>query len=708
MKSFSALSQAGSAALLLALTGCAANTPATTATTPAATPAPADASATAQLGPVLPGVGLDPANIDKSVAPCDDFFQYASGTWLRNNPIPAAESRWSSWNGLINQNEAVMRQILETSAADKAAATGTNLQRVGDYYATAMDSVAIDKAGLKYLQPELARIAAVKDLRGLQTELVRAQRLQTRSVFGLGVNQDRKKSDEYALYLSQGGLSLPDRDYYLKDDARSRAIRAAYTTYLTNTFKLLGESPAAAAKSAATVLRLETRLAKASKDRVALRDPYANYNKMTVAEATQKYPNLGLPVMLPALGLSSAKEVIVGQPEFLQEASTALKQEPLQDWKTYLRWHLTSSLMSALPKAYGDEAFRFQQVLSGAKQQQPRWKRMLRATDDAMGEASGQLYVDKAFAPETKVKAQQMVANIKEAMGEHIRGLEWMSPATKEEALKKLNSFTVKIGYPDKWKDYSALNMSRESYLKNVLAAREWGVQDNLGRYGQPIDRTVWSMSPPTVNAYYNSSLNEIVFPAGIMQPPFFDPKADDAVNYGGMGAVIGHEITHGFDDRGRQSDAQGNLRDWWTKEDAAEFTKRADLVGAQYSAFQPLDSVFVNGKLTMGENLADFGGLALAYSALEKELQKKYGSNPRPRYDGFTPEQRFFLGWAQVWRTNARPEYIRQQVLTDPHSPAQYRTNGPLMNMPQFYEAFGCKEDAKMVRAQNVRATIW
>jgi putative endopeptidase len=293
-------------------------------------------------------------------------------------------------------------------------------------------------------------------------------------------------------------------------------------------------------------------------------------------------------------------------------------------------------------------------------------------------------------------------------MGEHIQALEWMSPATKQEAMKKLNGFTVKIGYPDKWKDYSALNISRDSYLQNVLAARQWEFKDNVGKFGKPIDRTEWGMTPPTVNAYYNSTMNEIVFPAGIMQPPFFDPKADDAVNYGGMGAVIGHEITHGFDDQGRQSDAEGNLRDWWTKEDAAEFSKRTDLVGKQYSSFSPLDSVYVNGKLTMGENLADFGGTALAYSALQKQLQKQYGSSPRPQYDGLTPEQRFFLAWAQVWRTSMRPEALRQQVLTDPHSPAQYRTNGPLMNMPEFYEAFGCKEDAKMVRAQNVRARVW
>ncbi|MCB2378632.1 M13 family metallopeptidase [Hymenobacter sp. BT635] len=690
----------------IALAGCAASstatTTATTAPTAAATtPAPAEQ-------PVVKGVGLDVANIDPSVSACDDFFQYASGTWLKNNPIPAAESRWSSWNTLINQNEAVMRQILNDAAANRTAAKGTNLQKVGDFYASAMDSMAIEKAGINPLKPELNRIAAIKDLKGLQTALARQQMLQTRSVLGVGVGQDRKKSTEYAVYMMQGGLSMPDRDYYLKEDARSKQVRTAYLTYLTNTFKLLGDNEATAAKNANTVMRLETRLAKASKDRVALRDPYANYNKMSVAEASKQFPNLGVTSLLQQLGLGAAKEVIVGQPDFMKEASTALKSEPLGDWKTYLRWHLVNSSSSALPQAFVQESFRYNQVLTGAKQQQPRWKRMLRSTDATLGEAFGQLYVDKAFTPETKQKAMEMVSNIKASMAEHIQQLDWMSAATKTEALKKLNAFTVKIGYPDKWKDYSALNITRESYLQNVLAAHEWEYKDDAKKFGKPIDRGEWGMTPPTVNAYYNSSLNEIVFPAGIMQPPFFDPKADDAVNYGGMGAVIGHEITHGFDDKGRQSDAEGNLRDWWTKEDAENFTKRADMVGAQYSAFSPLDSVFVNGKLTMGENLADFGGLALAYSALEKQLEKKYGSNPRPNYDGFTPQQRFFLSWAQIWRTNARPEYLRQQVLTDPHSPAQYRTNGPLMNMPQFYEAFGCKENAKMVRAANERAKIW
>ncbi|UOQ73283.1 M13 family metallopeptidase N-terminal domain-containing protein [Hymenobacter cellulosilyticus] len=438
----------------LTLAGCAASGPASTAaatTTPDATAtATASTTTTAAPGslPSVPGVGLDVTNIDKSVSPCDNFFQYASGTWLKNNPVPAAESRWSSWNQLINQNETVMRQILVEAAANRSAAKGSNAQKVGDFYASAMDSMAIEKAGLKYLKPELDRIAGIKDLKGLQASLARQQMLQTRSVLGVGVRQDRKKSTEYAVYMSQGGLTLPDRDYYLKDDARSKQIRSAYMTYLTNMFKQLGDNEATATKNANTVVRLETRLAKASKDRVALRDPYANYNKMTVAEANKQFPNLGVTSLLQQLGLGSAKEVIVGQPEFLKEASTALQSEPLGDWKTYLRWHMVNSAASALPKAYNDESFRFTQALTGAKVQQPRWKRMLRATDATLGEAFGQLYVDKAFSPETKQKALEMVNNIKTAMAEHIQGLDWMSTATKTEALKKLNSFTVKIGYP--------------------------------------------------------------------------------------------------------------------------------------------------------------------------------------------------------------------------------------------------------------------
>ncbi|SHJ05182.1 putative endopeptidase [Hymenobacter daecheongensis DSM 21074] len=702
MKNRNQLTLATLAAAGLTLAGCASSkTPAATTDAPAAMTTAA-VSAPEQSTPK--GIGLDVAHIDQSVQPCDNFFQYASGNWLKNNPIPASEASWGSFNELINKNQAVQRQILEETAANTGAAKGSNAQKVGDYYASAMDSMAIEKAGIEPLRPELARIEAIKDLKGLQLALAHQQNIGTGSVFSMGVGQDEKNSSQYAVQIYQGGLRLPNRDYYLKDDARSKTIQAAYVTYITNMFKLMGDAPAVAAKNAAAVMRIETRLARASKSPVDLRDPYANYNKMTTADLQKQYPNLGIPVILAQNQLGAAKSVIVGQPAFLKEANTMLKAEPLGDWKTYLRWHLVSSVAGALPKAYVEENFRFSQVLSGAKQMQPRWKRMLRSTDGALGEAFGQVYVDKAFTPEAKRKALELVNNLKAAFAEHIQQNTWMSAATKQEALKKLNAFVVKIGYPNKWKDYSALSISRESYLKNVLAAREWASADENKKFGKPIDRNEWGMTPPTVNAYYNPPMNEIVFPAGILQPPFYDPKADDAVNYGGIGAVIGHEMTHGFDDEGRQYDSEGNLRDWWTKEDAANFTKRADVVGAQYSAFAPLDSVYVNGKLTMGENLADLGGLTIAYTALQKTLAGK----PKTKIDGFTPEQRFFLSYAQVWRTNSRPEFLRQQVLSDPHSPAQFRTNGPLMNMPEFFEAFGCKDDAKMVRAQESRAKIW
>ncbi|QJX46664.1 M13 family metallopeptidase [Hymenobacter taeanensis] len=696
-------SRAAAAAFALALAGCATSQPATTTATTSSTNATAAPTVAS-----VPGRSIVLADIDRSVSPCEDFYRFSGGNWLKNNPVPSYATRWGPRSLLGDRTQATLRQILEGAAANTSAPKGSNLQKVGDFYASGMDSVGLEKAGLKYLQPELARIAAVKDQKTLLLEIAHQQTLGTGAFFRAGVGPDRKQSTVYAVNLSQGGLGMPDRDYYLKDDARSKAVRNAYVAYMSNTFQLMGDSEATAAKKAAAILRLETRLAKASKDRVALRDPNASYNKMTLAEANKQFPNLGLPTMLAQNGLGAAKEVIVGQPEFFTELSSLLKQEPLADIKTYMAWQLVSSVPSALPKAYSDEAFRFAQVTSGAKQQPARWKRMQAATDGTLGEAFGQLYVEKAFTPEAKAKALQMVANIKESMAEHIQTNTWMNDATKQEALKKLNALHVKIGYPDKWKDYSALNISRESYLKNVLAARQWSYQQNIKKFGGPIDRTEWSMTPPTINAYYNPPMNEIVFPAGYLQPPFFDPEADDAVNYGAIGGVMGHEMTHGFDDSGRQYDSEGNLRDWWTKEDGEQFTQRAGIVGKQYSAFSPLDSVYVNGKLTMGENLADFAGLTIVYGALQKQLQKQYGNGPRPIIDGFTPEQRFFLSWAQLRRSNIRPEALRQQILTDPHSPDQYRTIGPLMNMPQFYQAFGCQQGQKMVRPDAERAVIW
>ena len=649
------------------------------------------------------GVGITLANLDRTVQPCDDFYRFANGNWMKNNPIPASETGWGGFNQLRNRNRDVARGILDKVAADRTAKPGSNAQKVGDFYAAAMDSVAVEKAGLKYLQPRLAKINAIQDVAGVQRYLADPKNLG-KGWYGFGVGQDPKNSTAYAVQVRQGGLTLADRDYYLKDDARSKTIRAAYRTYQVNTFKMLGDDQATAEKNADVVTRIETRMAKASRDRVALRDRESNYNKMTVAQVAAEYPNLDMASRLKESGLSGATDIIVGQPDFLKEANAMIKDEPIADQKQYLRWHLVESVTSALPKAYVDEAFKFSQVISGAKVPQARWKRAYAATDGALGEAFGQLYVDQDFSPAAKARAKQMVENMRMAYAERIQATEWMSAATKTEALKKLNAFVVKIGYPDKWKDYSKLSISRESAMNNLFAVSEFNTYDNLDHFGKPVDRAVWGMTPPTVNAYYNPSLNEIVFPAGILQAPFYDPKADDAVNYGGIGAVIGHEMTHGFDDQGRKVDSEGNLRDWWTKEDGEKFMAKADVVGKQYDAFSPLDSLHVNGKLTMGENLADLGGLTIAYAAFMKTPQAKAGK----LIDGFTPEQRFFLNWAQIWRINQRPETTRQLVQTDPHSPGQFRTIGPLQNFPEFHKAFNCKDGDKMVRPATTRAKIW
>jgi putative endopeptidase len=664
-----------------------------------------ETAAVSQSEPEVKGVGLNMANLDRSVSPCEDFNQFANGGWLKNNPVPAAESRWGSFNELRDNNNAALRAVVDAAVAQPNAPKGSSTQMVGDFYAAGMDSAAIERAGITPLKPELDRINAIKDRATLLQTIARQKMLGSSALFGFGVSQDRKNSTQHIASIRQGGLGLPDRDYYLNTDARSKSVMEEYERHVSRMFQLLGDPEAKARQNAAKVVAMETRLAKASMSRVQQRDPYATYNKMSIAEVQKLAPNFNWNTLLGKLNAKAATEMIVAQPDFFKEANTMLATVPVTDWKTYLRWHLVRSTANYLPMAFVQESFNFySKFLSGTKEMQPRWKRILGTTDATIGEALGQAYVEKTFSPEAKAKALEMVNNLRSAFQEHVKNLDWMSETTKQQALTKLNAFAVKIGYPDKWRDYTGLNISRTSFLQNMMNAAQWNYSRNVAKLGQPVDRTEWGMTPPTVNAYYNPSMNEIVFPAGILQPPFFDPNADDAVNYGGMGAVIGHELTHGFDDQGSQYDPEGNLRDWWTAEDKAKFKQRTDLVDRQYSAFQPLDSVFVNGKLTMGENIADIGGLNIAFSALQKAIANKNVG----KIDGFTPDQRFFLAWGQIWRNNSTPAALRQQVLTDPHSPAQFRINGPLSNMPQFYKAFGCGPGNKMYRADAERIHIW
>ncbi|MFD3000720.1 M13 family metallopeptidase [Pontibacter toksunensis] len=662
-------------------------------------------TATTETTEMNMGRGLDLANMDTTSDPCVDFYQYANGEWVKNNPVPASESRWGSFNELAERNNAVLRELLTEAASNTTAPKGSASQLIGDFYAAGMDSVAANKAGITPIRPELDKVAAAKSTSDLLSTVAELKTKGISGFFSMYVSQDDKISTQYALQAGQGGLGLPDRDYYLKDDERSETIRTEYLKHLQNMFQLMGNDAATAQKKAQTVMLIETKLAQASRARVDLRDPYANYNKMTVQEFAKQNPNLRVSQLLTGMGAEAAKEIIIGQPDFFMELNSMLKSVPLEDWKTYTQWHVARTAAPYLSHDFVQENFNFYgRVLSGAKEMQSRWKRVLRATDSALGEALGQLYVQETFSPEAKQKAIQMVDNLQEAFREHVRDLDWMSEETKARALQKLGAFAVKIGYPDVWEDYQGLNVSRDSYAANVMRASQFAFRDNIGKIGQPIDRKEWFMSPPTVNAYYNPSMNEIVFPAGILQPPFFDPQADDAVNYGGMGAVIGHELTHGFDDQGAKYDFEGNLKDWWSEADLEQFNARANAVADQYDQYTVLDNLHVNGRLTLGENIADIGGLNIAYTALQKALEK---SNPG-KIAGLTPEQRFFLAWAQIWRVNMRDEAQNQQILTDPHSPGRFRTNGPVANMPEFYKAFGCDEEDPMVRSEESRIKIW
>jgi len=654
-----------------------------------------------------PGHGLRPADIDAAAKPCEDFFQYANGTWLKTTQIPGEYPNWGAFMEIREHNLDTLKVILEEVSKRTDWPKGSIEQKVGTFYGSGMDEARIEQEGVKPLAPDFLRIEKLANAKDLARELGRMHLRRTGAAFGFGVGQDDKESTKYIAQLGQGGLGLPDRDYYTKEDDKSKELRVKYEAHVTRMFELLGDQVEIAKGNAKTVLALETRLAKASMTRVEQRDPNAVYHKLSRKQLLESVPDFPWATYFQTVSLPDTEQnVLVRQPDFFKELGAMVKSVPLGEWKAYLRWHLIHENATELSKAFVEENFAFYgKTLNGTKEMSPRWKRIQGATNGALGEALGQLYVAKAFRPEAKQKALVLVGNLRAALKERIQKLDWMSEPTKEKALAKLAAFTVKIGYPDKWRDYSKLEILPQPYVLNTIAAAEFEFQRGMAKLGKPVDRGEWDMTPPTVNAYYNPSLNEIVFPAGILQAPFFDADADDAVNYGGIGMVIGHEMTHGFDDEGRQFDASGNLKEWWTAADVKAYEARQDLVVKQYDGFEALPGLKLNGKLTLGENIADLGGLKIAFAAFQKSLEGK----PRPGLvDGFTPEQRFFLGYAQAWRYMSREEATRQRVITDPHSPARFRVLGPLSNLPEFFAAFGCSQGTPMVRPEAQRPAIW
>ena len=648
---------------------------------------------------------LDPANIDRSVAACTDFYQFANGGWIKSHPVPPAYSVWGSFAELQENNQGNLLTILRNASASGNQQASADLRKLGVYYSSCMDSVGAERAGALPITAELSTVSAIGNRAQLEAEVARLHSQGVPTVFGFGSQQDAKNSTSVIAGLRQGGLSLPDRDYYLNADKRYVDIRTNYTDHVSRMLQLVGENAADASADAQKVLAIETALARPAKTRVEMRDPNANYHRMTASELAQLTPGFNWPSFFAGVGRSDIPTINVQNPVFLKVVDSLMTAAPLDDWKAYLRWKIIDAAAPSLSSAFVNEDFRFGSTFTGAKEQLPRDKRCARATDAGLRDALGQAYVAQYFPPTAKQRALEMVRNLESVFHDRLQTLGWMSDTTKTQAETKLAAFANKIGYPDKWRDYSTLTIKPGSFLDNQIAVRQYERRRELARIGQPLDRTEWGMTPPTVNAYYNPAMNEIVFPAGIMQPPFFDPNADDAVNYGGMGAVIGHEMTHGFDDQGSQYDAQGNLRNWWTASDLEKFKRGTGLVSSQFDSYTVLDSLHVNGKLTLGENLADLGGLSVSYAALEKALAAK--GRP-PLIDGFTPEQRFFLAWAQIWRQNITPEAQRVRINTDPHSPGQWRTNGPLSNLPQFAAAFGCKAGDPMVRPDSVRPVIW
>lgn len=667
---------------------------------PKPVPSPSEDRKTQPPSKITPGFDL--SAMDPATLACDNFYRYACGNWLKNNPIPPDRSRWGRFNELEERNLAILRDILEKSSKDNPGRTPIE-QKIGDYYASCMDESAIDRKGTAPLQPELNRIAGIANLSALSDEVARLHALGVNALFNFSSGQDAKDSTQVIGQADQGGLGLPDRDYYFKDDAKSVETRKQYVEHVQKMFELLGRSPGKAAGYAQAVMKIETALAKGALDRVSRRDPVKVYHKMTVRELRSINDSFAWPKYFADVGVPPLGSLNVAEPEFFKQMQTLLSSTSLDDWKTYLTWRLVHAEGPLLPTAFVNENFNFYgRILTGAKELRPRWKRCVSFADNELGEALGRKYVEKTFGTEGKQRTLRMVRALETALGQDIQNLTWMTPATKQKAMEKLHAIANKIGYPERWRDYSTVKIVRGDALGNSTRASTFEFHRQLAKIGKPVDRTEWQMTPPTVNAYYDPQMNNINFPAGILQPPFYDNRLDDAVNFGGVGAVIGHELTHGFDDEGRQFDPQGNLRDWWTGQDAKEFEKRASCIADEYSGFIAVDDVHLNGKLTLGENTADNGGVRIAYMALMNTLSGKTA----PKIDGFTPAQRLFLGWGQIWCENNTPEISRLMAQTNPHSPGEYRVNGVLRNMPEFSQAFGCTLGQKMAPKDACR--VW
>jgi Predicted metalloendopeptidase len=652
-------------------------------------------------------LAFDVQNMDKTVKPGDDFFTYTNGTWLKNNPIPADKNSRSTFDELFERNRHDIREIIDEAATTKDGQPASITEKIGTFYNSGMDSISIEKQGITPLKAFFDKIDSIRSIADVQSVGAYFQTYGISPFFAVSSNQDAKNSASVIAGYFQAGIGLPEKDYYFNNDGPTKKIREEYLKHVTKMFELLKDEPAVAEKNAQTIMKMETQLAKASFTNVENQDPQKTYNKVTVDGLKKLAPNMDWKSYFTLIGYPGISEINIYQPGFMEELSNMMKNVPVDDWKTFLRWELINNTAAYLSEDFVKQNFDFyNRTLSGQEKMEPRWKLVLDVTSYSLGEAIGQLYVTKYFPPEAKQKMTDLVLNLKKSLKSRIENLIWMGPQTKQEALAKLEKMGVKVGYPDKWRDYSGLSVSPQSYVLNVLNSQAFEFRYSMDKIGKPVDPNEWGMTPQTVNAYYNPNKNEIVFPAGILQPPFFNLDADDAVNYGAIGMVIGHEMTHGFDNQGRQFDKDGNLRDWWTKEDSKSFEDHAAMLVDQYNHYEVLDSAFVNGKLTLGENIADLGGATISYNAYRLSLE---GKEAPKRIDGFTNFQRFFLSYAQIWRSNMRDAELRKRVKTDEHSPAKIRINGVVYNMPEFYAAFPViKQGDKLFRTSEQRPVIW